>query len=99
MEKYRKSRFEKQPIEFPSAGSVFRNPSPDNPSGKIIEDLGFKGVHVGGAEVSNKHANFIINTGNATGNDIKNLVELIHTTVKEKTGIDLVMEQEYIGWN
>jgi len=97
--KRKEKRMMTQPLEFPSAGSVFRNPSPDNPSGKIIEDLGFKGVHVGGAEVSNKHANFIINTGNATGNDIKNLVELIHATVKEKTGIDLVMEQEYIGWN
>lgn len=97
--KRKEKRMMTQPLEFPSAGSVFRNPSSDNPSGKIIEDLGFKGVCVGGAEVSNKHANFIINTGNATGNDIKNLVELIHATVKEKTGIDLVMEQEYIGWN
>jgi len=97
--KRQKKRIATQPLEYPSAGSVFRNPSPENPSGKIIEELGLKGYRIGGAEVSQKHANFIINLGNATGKDIQNLVELIHQKVLEERGIDLFMEQEYIGWN
>lgn len=97
--KRREKRMSTQPLEFPSAGSVFRNPSIENPSGKIIEELGLKGLQVGGAQVSRKHANFIINTGNATSNDIKNLIELVHTKVKQELGIDLVMEQEYVGWD
>lgn len=92
-------RLETQPLEYPSAGSVFRNPSPENPSGKLIEDAGLKGITVGGAQVSNKHANFIINTGNATSNDVKNLIELVHQKVFETYQIDLKMEQEYVGWN
>ena len=90
---------ETQPLEYPSAGSVFRNPSPENPSGRIIESLGLKGKKVGGAEVSKKHANFIINTGNATSQDVRNLIELVHLEVKNKCDIDLVMEQEYVGWD
>lgn len=88
-----------QPLEYPSAGSVFRNPSLDNPSGRIIESLGFKGVTCGDAMISPKHANFIINMGNATGKDVRNLIELVHKEVKEKLDIDLVMEQEFVGWD
>lgn len=98
VEKRRMKRMLTQPLEYPSAGSVFRNPSPDNPSGKIIEELGLKGTKIGGAEVSKKHANFIINTGNATSKDVRNLIELVHKTVKKEANIDLVMEQEYVGW-
>jgi len=88
-----------QPLEYPNAGSVFRNPSSDNPSGRIIESLGLKGMQVGGAKVSEKHANFIINTGNATSNDVRNLIELVHQRVQDECNIDLVMEQEYVGWD
>lgn len=84
-----------QPLEYPSAGSVFRNP-PGTHAGKLIEDLGLKGYTIGGAKISEKHANFIINTGNATGEDIVNLIEYIRVKVKESYGIDLILEQVII---
>ena len=72
--KDRKERREaSQPLEYPSAGSVFRNPE-GNFAGKLIEDLGLKGLTRGGAQISTKHANFVINIGNATANDIKDLI-------------------------
>ena len=86
-----------QPLDMPSAGSVFRNPEGDF-AGRLIEAVGLKGKKVGGAEVSNKHANFIVNTGNATSNDIKNLIKLIKDEVKKEFKIDLVLEQEIIDW-
>lgn len=84
-----------QPLEYPSAGSVFRNPLGDA-AGRLIEICGLKGYKIGGAEVSSKHANFIINKGNATSEDVINLINLVHDTVFEKTGVDLIKEQEYI---
>lgn len=90
-------RLKTQPLEFPSAGSVFRNPLNDH-AGRLIEEAGLKGAKIGGAEISIKHANFIINTGNATSNDIKNLIELVHTEIKNKYGIDLKLEQEILDW-
>lgn len=99
IEKRKAKRMETQPLEYPSAGSVFRNPSPENPSGKIIEELGLKGLSVGGAQVSHKHANFIINISGATSKDVRNLIELVHKEVKEQCDIDLIMEQEYVGWD
>lgn len=98
VENRRKRRLESQPLEYPSAGSVFRNPSTELPAGKIIEDLGLKGYEIGGAKISDKHANFIINTGNASSNDIKSLINLIKEQVKEKYNIDLKLEQEIINW-
>lgn len=97
-----KRRLEKrrdtQPLEYPSAGSVFRNPEGDA-SGRIIEqEVGLKGKTIGGAKVSEKHANFIINTGNATGENIKDLISLVHDEVLNKCGIDLTVEQEFINW-
>ena len=86
-----------QPLDMPSAGSVFRNPEGDF-AGRLIEAVGLKGKKIGGAEVSNKHANFIVNTGNATSNDIKNLIKLIKDEVKKEFDIDLVLEQEIIDW-
>lgn len=86
-----------QPLDMPSAGSVFRNPEGDH-AGRLIEEAGLKGYQIGGASVSTKHANFIVNTGNATSNDIKNLIELVHSQVKEKFDGDLVLEQEIIDW-
>lgn len=87
-----------QPLDMPSAGSVFRNPDGDF-AGRLIEAVGLKGKNVGGALVSNKHANFIVNTGNATSNDIKNLIKLIKDEVKKSFDIDLVLEQEILDWN
>ena len=93
----RERRMQSQPLEYPSAGSVFRNP-PNNFSGKLIEDLGYKGLEKGGAKVSDKHANFIINYNNAKASDIKELIDFIQNEVKEKYDIDLKVEQEFINW-
>lgn len=93
----KRRRMESQPLEYPSAGSVFRNP-PDMFSGKLIEDLGYKGLVKGGAKVSDKHANFIINYNNATASDIKELIDFIKEEVKEKYNVDLHVEQEFINW-
>lgn len=87
-----------QPLEYPSAGSVFRNPE-GNFAGKLIEDLGLKGLTKGGAQVSEKHANFVINLGNATASDIKELITFVHDTVLEKYDIDLKIEQEFVNWD
>ncbi|MEI3529861.1 MAG: UDP-N-acetylmuramate dehydrogenase [Bacilli bacterium] len=84
-----------QPLEYPSAGSVFRNPK-DDYAGRLIEDIGYKGKKIGGAEVSQKHANFIINTGGATGKDIYDLIMEIKDKVKEKYDIELKVEQEIV---
>ena len=84
-----------QPLEYPSAGSVFRNPK-DDYAGRLIEDIGYKGKKIGGAEVSKKHANFIINTGGATGKDIYDLIMEIKDKVKEKYDIELKVEQEIV---
>jgi UDP-N-acetylmuramate dehydrogenase len=93
----RKRRLESQPLEYPSAGSVFRNP-PDNFAGKLIEDAGIKGMKKGGAMVSKKHANFIVNYKNASSSDIKYLIDYCHDQVLEKYGIDLKIEQEFVNW-
>ena len=91
----KKRRIETQPLDYPSAGSVFRNP-PDDFAGRLIEELGYKGKKIGGAMVSTKHANFIINVGNAKGNDIKKLILEIQEKVKEKYDIELKVEQEFV---
>ena len=93
----KRRRVESQPLEFPNAGSVFRNPEGDF-AGRLIEVCELKGYKIGGAEVSTKHANFIINKENATGTDIHNLILHVHDTVKEKTGVDLLIEQEFVDW-
>lgn len=87
-----------QPLEYPSAGSVFRNPSSELACGKLIDDLGLKGKQIGGACISEKHANFIINIGGATGKDIRDLIKLIQEKVKEVYQIDLILEQETKDW-
>lgn len=93
----KKRRIESQPLEYPSAGSVFRNPEGDF-AGRMIEELGFKGLIKGGAQVSSKHANFIINIGNAKAKDIKELIEFVRDSVLEKYHIRLKVEQEFINW-
>lgn len=93
LEKRRKS----QPLEYKNAGSVFRNP-PSHAAGYLIEHSGLKGITVGGAKVSEKHANFIINFNNATSRDIIKLVELIKSKVKDVYNVELELEQVKVNW-
>ena len=95
MNSRKQRRIDSQPLDKPSAGSVFRNPEGLS-AGKLIEDLGLKGHRIGGAEVSTKHANFIINNGTATYEDILSLIYYIKKKVKEKYNIELILEQEII---
>ena len=88
-----KDRENKGHFKFPSAGSVFKNNRNfGKPSGKIIDEVGLRGISVGNAQVAPWHGNFIINNGNATASDVRNLVELIQEKVKEKTGFLLECE-------
>lgn len=89
-------RHEKQPLEFPSAGSAFKRP-PGRYVGQMVEELGLKGFSVGGAQVSPKHAGFIVNTGNATARDVLTLMEIIRTRVHEAYGVWLEPEIVIIG--
>ena len=89
-------RVDKQPLDLPSAGSYFKRP-PGNFAGALIEQCGLKGLRVGGAEVSEKHAGFIVNRGGATARDILQLEDSIRQTVLEKTGVTLEREVQYIG--
>lgn len=93
----KKRRLESQPLEYPSAGSVFRNPE-GLFAGKMIEDLGLKGLTKGGAQISTKHANFIINKGNAKASDIKELIEFTQDAVEDKYHVKLKVEQEFVNW-
>ena len=93
----RERRIESQPLNYPSCGSVFRNPEGDF-AGRLIEEAGLKGYSIGGAKVSEKHANFIINYNNATSEDIHDLILYVHDQVKEKYGVDLRIEQEFVNW-
>ncbi len=95
MEDRKKRRIESQPLEYPSAGSVFRNPEGDY-AGRLIESLGYKGKLFGGAMVSQKHANFIINKDHATASDVIHLIRDIQKNVKKEYGIDLKLEQEIV---
>ena len=89
-------RKETQPLGLPSCGSVFRNP-PDDHAARLIEAAGLKGFAIGGAEVSEKHANFIINREAASATDIEELIEHVQHTVKEVHGVDLVHEVRIVG--
>ena len=90
-------RIKSQPLNYPNAGSVFRNPEGDF-AGRLIEECGLKGKRIGGAMVSEKHANFIINYDNATAKDIRDLIKLVHDEVLKKEKVDLIIEQELIDW-
>jgi UDP-N-acetylmuramate dehydrogenase len=96
MDGYMASRRDKQPLEYPSAGSVFKRPVGAY-AGKLIEDCGLKGYTVGGAQVSPKHAGFIVNVDNATAADICELVAHIQKTVEERTGYRLECEIRTLG--
>lgn len=88
-------RKEKQPLEYPNAGSTFKR-GEDFITAKVIDECGLKGYSIGGAEVSQKHAGFIINKNNATSQDILNLIKYVQSTVKEKTGKEIKLEIEVI---
>ena len=89
-------RKDKQPLEFPSAGSTFKRPE-GHFAGALIEQCGLKGFSIGGAEVSTKHAGFVINRGNATCEDVKELIKHIQETVFNETGVMLETEVIYLG--
>ena len=89
-------RIAAQPLNIPNAGSVFRNP-PNDHAARLIEACGLKGRALGGAMISEKHANFIVNTGPARAADIETLIETAHSAVLEKFGIDLEREVRIIG--
>lgn len=89
-------RAAKQPLAQPNTGSIFRNPPGDH-AGRLIEAAGLKGRRVGGAMVSEKHANFIVNTGDARAADVLELMQLCQREVKERFGVDLVPEVERVG--
>jgi UDP-N-acetylmuramate dehydrogenase len=89
-------RIASQPLNLPNAGSVFRNP-PGEFAARLIDSCGLKGKQIGGAQVSLKHANFIVNTGDASASDIESLIETVQTAVAQQTGIKLQCEVRIIG--
>jgi len=91
-------RESKQPLEYPSAGSVFKRP-PGYFAGKLIQDSGLQGKGFGGAEVSTKHAGFIVNKNNATATDYISTIEMVKETVKENFGVELELEVKIVGEN
>jgi UDP-N-acetylmuramate dehydrogenase len=96
MDENAESRKAKQPLEYPSAGSTFKR-GEDFITAKVIDDCGLKGYTIGGAQVSEKHAGFIVNKGGATAQDILDLIEHIKRVVKEKEGKEIKLEVEVIG--
>lgn len=96
MEDLKNQRAEKQPLNLPSAGSTFKRPK-GYFAGKLIEDAGLKGYSIGGAKVSEKHSGFVVNTGNATAQDVISLIMHIQKTVKEKFGVELETEVKLVG--
>lgn len=96
MASYKDRRQRTQPLQVPTAGSVFRNPPGDH-AARLIEAAGLKGHRIGGAEVSAVHANFIVNTGQAKAEDVLTLMEHIQRTVKERFGVELVPEVLVVG--
>ena len=97
MDSRRKRRMDSQPLNKPCAGSMFRNPA-NHQAWELIERIGFRGKRIGGAMVSEKHANFIVNEENASAKEIKALVEMIQQEVKERFDIDLITEVERFNW-
>lgn len=97
MAQRRARRMSSQPLELPSAGSVFRNPE-TRPAWQYIEEIGYRGKRIGGACVSEKHVNFIVNKGNASANDFLELVSDIQKKVKSQFDVELKMEVEKFNW-
>ena len=97
MEELARKRREKQPLEWPSAGSTFKRPE-GHFAAALIEGCGLKGVGVGGAQVSEKHAGFVINRGGATADDVRRLMALVQETVLRETGVELEPEVRLLGF-
>ena len=97
MEELMARRKEKQPLEYPSAGSTFKRPE-GHFAGKLITDAGMKGFQIGGARVSDKHCGFVINAGNATARDVRDVIGEIQRRVKDKFRVDLEPEVVFLGW-
>lgn len=97
IQELRSHRHASQPLQFPSVGSVFKNPDATNTAGRLIEESGLKEVRVGKAQVSPVHANWIVNLGGATAKEVEVLIKLIRDTVKEKTGFVLEPEVKIVG--
>jgi UDP-N-acetylmuramate dehydrogenase len=96
LDEIRKWRQAHQPLGMPSAGSVFRNPNAES-AGGIIDRLGLKGTRIGGAVVSEKHANFIVNDREGSASDVRTLAELVRERVRRATGVELVFEIVFAG--
>ena len=96
MKDFNQRRRDKQPLEFPSAGSTFKRPT-GYFAGKLIQDAGLAGFQIGGARVSEKHCGFVINAGNATSKDVYDVIKHVQKTVLEKLGVVLETEVRLIG--
>jgi UDP-N-acetylmuramate dehydrogenase len=96
LDEIRRWRQAHQPLGLPSAGSVFRNPDDDS-AGRLIDAAGLKGLRIGGAVVSEKHANFIVNDQRGTAADVRRLAERVRREVRQRHGVELVFEIEFVG--
>lgn len=96
MEELNAMRSSKQPLELPSAGSIFKRP-PGHYTGQLIDECNLRGYRIGGAAISDKHCGFIVNVGNATAQDVLNLISYVSTTVKDRFGVELEPEIRLIG--
>ena len=96
MKEFNRRRNEKQPMDVPSAGSTFKRPEGFY-AGQLIDQAGLRGARVGGAQVSEKHAGFLVNTGNASAADFLNLISLVQHTVQDKHGVWLTPEVRIVG--
>lgn len=97
MEELAAKRREKQPLEYPSAGSTFKRPA-EHYAGQLIMEAGLRGFQCGGAKVSDKHCGFVINTGNATAEDVRKLIREVQVRVKDQFNVDLETEVLFLGW-
>ena len=97
MEELAAKRREKQPLEYPSAGSTFKRPA-GHYAGQLIMEAGLRGLQCGGAKVSDKHCGFVINTGNATAEDVRKLIWEVQARVKDQFNVDLETEVLFLGW-
>ena len=96
MDDLRQRRTSKQPLDLPSAGSTFKRPT-GYFAGKLIQDAGLRGYSVGGAQVSEKHCGFVVNTGEATARDVFRLIRHVQAEIKKDFGVDLQTEVRFLG--
>lgn len=92
-----RSRLQRQPLELPSCGSTFKNPPGEFSAGALIEKSGLKGYRVGGAQVSTKHANFIVNVGDAAARDVRAIIAHVQAEVQKQFGVELKTEVKFLG--